>query len=166
MTNYWESRQHLGYYVLVRAWLRMLSPGASILDVGCFDTPTVLWGDFQRRYTVDAEHDPHFPGVQSHVGLWLPYELPERMSVITCLQVLEHLPDELVTKFAHKLLVNADHTIVSVPYEWPAGDELAHLQDPISLEKFTAMMGSTPLEQVIVHDGRRLRLVARWENPL
>jgi hypothetical protein len=170
MTDYWKERETLGYYVLVRAWLNMLSiplhamDTSALLDVGCLDTPTATWGYFNHRYTVDLEHDPKLAGVVSHVGSFLEWTPPHRMTVVTCLQVLEHLPDTEIRRFADKLLACADHTIVSVPYEWPKGDEPAHLQDPISQEKFERMMGRPPLEQVIVHDGKRLRIVARWEN--
>lgn len=152
----------LGYYVVAHAWISMLSPGNAICDVGCFDTPVAQWGAYTNRYTVDIEHDPHLAGVSSFVGKWLDYPVPERMDVITCLQVIEHLDDDRIRPFVDKLFANANHVIVSVPYEWKKGDEAGHKQDPISLEKFERMMGRPALEQVIVLDGRRLRLIARY----
>lgn len=170
MSPYWQERESLGYYAVVRAWLKMISmplhamTDTSLLDVGCLDTPIATWGYFDRRYTIDLIHDPKLGGVVSHVGSWLDWTPPEHMTVITCCQVLEHLPDAQIKPFTQKLLSCADHTIVSVPYEWPKGDEPSHLQDPISQTKFDTMMGRAPLEQIIVFDGKRLRLVARYVN--
>lgn len=162
--GYWDARKHLRYYAAVRAELETLSPGASIADVGGWDTPVVLWGDFARRYTVDLGRDPKFPGVISHVGDFMDWTPPERLSVVTCLQVLEHLPDGAVERFAAKLLAIADVAIVSVPYLWPPR-EPSHLQDPISREKFARIMGRAADRLSVVMDGRRGRIVATFRNP-
>lgn len=170
MIAYWEERQRLGYYVVVRSWLDNISlplhvmDSSSILDVGCFDTPTATWGHFNHRYTVDLEHDPKLPGVQSHIANFMTWKPPHRMTVVTCLQVLEHLEDEQVRPFAEKLLASGEHVIVSVPYEWKKGEEKGHKQDPISFWKFDRMMGTPPLEKLVILDGKRLRLLARWHN--
>jgi hypothetical protein len=175
MTGYWESRKSFGYYVLVKAWLEAISTKletlsartdarSSILDVGCLDTPTVTWGSFNERHTVDIEHDPQLPGVHSYVADFLTWQPPQHMTVVTCLQVLEHLPNEAVYEFGAKLRAISDHTIVSVPYMWPAGGEPGHKQDPIDLLKLSQFMGDFPDEHAIVFDTKRLRIVGRWNN--
>jgi hypothetical protein len=169
MTGYWESRKNFGYYVLVKAWLEAIAPypgtgEQSILDVGCLDTPTATWAAFSKRYTIDLVHDPKLPAVQSFVDDFLTWQPPHRMSVVTCLQVLEHLTDDIVHEFGAKLRAISDYTIVSVPFMWKAGEEPDHKQDPVDLLKLSRFMGEFPNEYAIVFDTRRLRLVARWNN--
>jgi hypothetical protein len=136
----------------------------AILDVGCLDTPVATWGNFARRYTCDIEHDPQLPGVVSVVEDFLSWRVPERMHVITCCQVLEHLSDDTVQLFTDKLMESADHVIVSVPYEWPKGTEADHQQDPISFEKLARLMGREPDERVVVLDTRHNRVCGLWYN--
>lgn len=159
--DYWAQRQHLKYYAAVRALLELLSPGESLLDVGGWDTPVATWGVFKRRYTCDAARDPGFAGVVSHVGDFLDWEPPERMSVVTCLQVLEHLPDRTVQRFGAKLRKAGAVVIVSVPFCWPKG-EPSHLQDPIDARKLAGFMGGPPRRSEIVQDGRRSRIIGVW----
>lgn len=172
MTGYWESRRNFGYYVLVKAWLDALNMShyfehgeqGSLLDVGCLDTLTATWGEFDKRYTVDIEHDPQLSGVTSFVADFMTWQPPHHMSVVTCLQVLEHLPNEVVFEFGAKLRAISDYTIVSVPFMWKAGDVEGHVQDPIDLLKLSQIMGDFPSEYAIVLDTKRLRIVARWNN--
>lgn len=171
----WELRQHFGYYVLVKAWLEAISLNfnmlntslnheSSILDVGCLDTPTATWGEFDRRYTVDIAHDPKLPDVESFVADFRTWKPPHRMTVVTCLQVLEHLPDAIVEDFGDKLRTISDYTIASVPFMWPPGLEADHKQDPIDLAKFSRFMGGPPNEYAIIKDTKHLRIVGRWNN--
>lgn len=169
MTGYWQTRRTFGYYVLAKAWLDAISPypgdgEQSILDVGCLDTPVATWGAFSKRYTVDAEHDPKLPAVESFVEDFMTWRPPHHMTVVTCLQVLEHLPNEVVYEFGAKLRAISSHTIVSVPFMWPAGAEKGHKQDPIDLLKLSQFMGDFPDEHAIVLDTKRHRIVARWNN--
>lgn len=162
--RYWEGREHFRYYAAVREMVDRLSPGRALLDVGSWDTPVATWGRFERRYTCDLAVDPALPGVSSHVGDWLAWEVPERMSVVTCLQTIEHLPDETVRPFCEKLLASGDAVIVSVPYNWPKGQEYSHQQDPIDLPKLARLMGVEPNEHRVIRDGRVQRLVALWRT--
>lgn len=177
--GYWNSRSHFGYYVLVKAWLEAISlreatehasiprtvhDSLSILDVGCLDTPTASWGFFDQRYTVDIAHDPQLPGVQSFVADFLTWQQPHHMSVVTCLQVMEHLPNGVVEEFGAKLRAISDVTIVSVPFMWAPGFEADHRQDPIDLAKFSRFMGGPPDEYAVIKDTKHHRIVGRWNN--
>lgn len=166
--GYWNRRSSFGYYVLVKAWLESIAPmhngERSILDVGCLDTPTATWAFFDKRYTVDIEHDPKLFGVQSFIADFLTWEPPHHMTVVTCLQVLEHLPNEVVYDFGAKLRSFSDYTIVSVPFMWAPGFEPDHKQDPIDLDKFSRFMGEPPHEYAIIKDTKHLRIVGRWNN--
>lgn len=163
--DYWDGRRELKYYETVRHLLERLGPSGSILDVGGWDTPVVTWGDFRRRYTCDLGHNPRFPGVVSHVGDFLTWRPPELMDAVTCLQVLEHLPDGIAQRFGRRLLVTGRTVIVSVPYLWPRDAEPDHVQDPIDLAKLERIMGRSSSFSSVIEDGpqgTRPRLVAIW----
>lgn len=163
--NYWADRRELKYYETVRQLLEKLGPSGSLLDVGGWDTPVVKWGDFRRRYTCDLGHDPKFAGVVSHVGDFLTWRPPELMDAVTCLQVLEHLPDGPAQRFGRKLLETGRTVIVSVPYLWPPGAEPDHVQDPVDLAKLERIMGTRSSFSSVIEDGpqgTRPRLVAIW----
>lgn len=163
--DYWAKRSHFAYYAEIRSIIESLSPGDSILDVGGYDTPVVTWGKFKRRYTVDAVLDPKFPGVRSFVEDFLTWPAPEKTTVAVCAQVLEHLDNGTVDRFARKLLGTARNVIVSVPYCWPAGAEPSHVQDPIDVHKLTKIMGGRrPDRARIVADGKRRRIVGLWKT--
>lgn len=161
--DYWRARSHMEYYAEVRRMIESLSPAGSILDVGGYDTPVVTFGKFRRRYTIDAVLDPKFPGVISTVGDFMDYAAPERIDVVVCLQVIEHIVE--AEAFGAKLLRTGKNVIVSVPYCWPAGGEPSHVHDPIDVHKLARFMsGRRPDRARIVADGKRRRLVGLWTN--
>lgn len=163
--DYWASRAELAYYQTVRQLLEKMGPRGSILDVGSWDTPVATWGSFRRRYTCDLGHSPRLPGVVSHIGDFLTWRPPELMDVVTCLQVLEHLPDGVAQRFGRKLLETGESVIVSVPYLWAPGIEPDHVQDPVDLAKLERLMGQPAQFSSVIPDGprnRRPRLVAVW----
>lgn len=162
-TGYWQARKHLAYYGAVREELEALSPGGSLLDVGGWDTEVVQWGTFARRYTCDLGRDPGFPGVVAHVGDFLEWPLPERMSVTTCCQVLEHMDLDTARRFAAKLLAGTDVLIITVPHQWPPR-EPSHILDPIDLPKLASIVRYHPLRHRIIADGKRERLVAIYDT--
>lgn len=156
MEEYWARRTELKYYKLAKAWTEEFSaPAGTILDVGGRGTPAPTWGTFQRRLALDldfvAEHLRQ-PGVEYIHHDWLKYQSPA-VEVVLCLQVLEHLNDEVVEKFARKLLLVGHTAIVSVPYRWPKGSFDRHLQDPVDLEKLVSWMGASPIRHEVVNDG-------------
>lgn len=76
---------------------------------------------------------------------------PLRFDLVLCLQVLEHLQDP--ETFARKLLDSGRIVIVSVPYQWPAGRNPRHLQDPVSEAKLIGWAGRAPVETRLVRNG-------------
>jgi len=167
--EYWENRQGLAYYQTVRQILEAASEGGlgSILDVGSWDTPVATWGDFRRRYAIDLGKAPTLPGVVSVVGDFLSWRPPELMDVVTCLQVLEHLPDGTAQRFGRRLRAVGQMIVVSVPYMWPRGAEPDHFQDPVDLEKLERIMGAPASFSSVIPDGpksTRPRLVAIWRR--
>jgi hypothetical protein len=157
--GYWESRKHLEYYKVVEEWLELLGHQRSILDIGCGGCPTAMWGSFEKRTAINLEPFPLLPGVNCVYIDWLEFK-PEHYSVITCLQVLEHLDDETVKKFMNKIFEHCDIVIISVPYKWEKGRCEHHLQDPIDVNKFYKMVGIDPVKIQIVSE----RLVGMFSN--
>lgn len=163
---YARDRKGLNYYRVVRAYVESCSPGESILDVGCGGTDVVYYGEFDRRDAINKQPiDPnHYPGVNLLIGNWLDIQPPvDRYSAVTCCQVLEHLPDPILFRFAAKLKEAADNLIVSVPYMWPEGLCHYHVQDPVGMAALELWLGK-PTTHEIVYDGKRARLVALYQK--
>jgi len=159
---YWESRKHLNYYKTVIDWLEGSGHHNSIMDVGGWDTPIITYGSFDRRIAVDLNPQPEIGGVERIVGDFLHVDVPH-VSVVTCLQVMEHVPDPVA--FAQKLLTTADTVLVSVPYKWPKDACKHHIHDPIDIPKFFGWFGGIdPIRFTIVKDGSVFRMVAQWEG--
>ncbi|EMI21548.1 hypothetical protein RMSM_01527 [Rhodopirellula maiorica SM1] len=152
----------MNYYAAVREAIEKHSPGESILDVGCGGTDTVMAGSFDRRYAVNQTPIPDWPcDAELIIGTWPEVELPEsRFDVVTCCQVIEHLPDEAIPAFVAKLEAVAETLIVSVPFMWPKGMCKYHRQDPVDEEKFRGWFSRQPGSISVIQDGRLCRLVA------
>ena len=162
--GYWARRKKYAYYRALRRHIEALGPAGSILDVGCADTPVVSWGEYERRYTCDLRLKPGLYGVTAFIGDFLDYQPPEHpMDVVVCAQVLEHLPDTVLHPFAAKLLATGRHVVASVPYNWPAGTEPDHCQDPIDEARFIEMMGRDPLRLEVITE-RLPRMVGLWKG--
>lgn len=161
--QYNESRKHLNYYKSVKRHIEALSPGLSILDVGCGGTDTVHAGQFTHRCVVNREpiDVDAYQGIDIVMGEWPDVSLPrDHYDVVTCCQVLEHLTDDQIPAFVDKLKATAGVLIVSVPHLWPNGLCKYHVQDPVDLEKLTRWMGTPAKSSEIVMDDGLGRLIA------
>ena len=148
--SYWSDRAGLEYYRVVREILDGMGPLASLLDVGCWDTPVATWGDVDQRYTVDPRPRPELPGVRAIVGRWpdCSHEVPV-CDVAMALQVLEHLANPVA--FCGPLFAAARRAvIIRVPWGWPAIAEPSHLQDPVDGPKLASWTGREADELRIV----------------
>lgn len=164
---YWSQREGHLYYGLVREWMEELSPGRYLLDVGAWDTPVASWGRFEKRVSLDIQPRPFcWPGVDCVTADWMDCRLEERADLVLCLQVLEHLGDDLVTPFTRKLLTSGRHVLISVPYRWPRGKQPSHLQDPVEASMLMAWAGKSPFRQALVTEpqGSVQRLVALFQG--
>jgi len=161
--TFYERRKTSAYYGIVRRRLESLGPRDSILDVGSWDSPVATWGDFRVRYTVDTRQRQSLPNVTKVVGTWpeVASFFQRPVSVVTCLQVLEHVDDPRA--FAEALFaVAGDCVIISVPYKWPLGTCRQHLHDPIDEAKLNRMTGRTPRESAR-SNGKLARMVAIYD---
>ena len=119
---YWERRQELVYYQVVRFLVNGLSKDAkSILDVGSAGLPFLDWfPHVPEKVSVDMRNPYKGAGVSGFTADFLTWEAGRRFDIVTCLQVLEHVP--AADLFARKLLTMSDIVVVSVPFEWCEGD--------------------------------------------
>ena len=159
--SFYEGRKNSEYYAIVREILDDLGPAESIMDVGSWDSPVATWGDFRKRYTVDTRERPELPGVTKLVGEW-PAVAGQigTVSIVTCLQVLEHIRD--VRAFAETLFTAARKAVViSVPWMWPTGACEYHVHDPIDRKKLEWMVGRSA-DRLRVTEQRSARMVASY----
>jgi hypothetical protein len=111
--------------------------------------------------------DPFFEdydGVEQVVTDWMDYPIEEKADLVLCLQVLEHLEDELVAPFAKKILASGKRAIISVPHKWPDTACEQHLQDPVDLEMLIDWVGKEPIRHYIETRDRKERLIALFES--
>ena len=121
MAVYWARRQQYVYYYVVRQLTEGLGKNAaSMLDVGSAATPFLDWfAHIPERASLDLSFPYDGPGVTPITTDFLKWEPGRRFDVVTCLQVLEHVPR--ADLFAQKLLAVGEIVVVSVPFEWEKG---------------------------------------------
>lgn len=158
--SYWQDRRHMRYYNQTLEFAqRYAAGGDSVLDVGSRDCEYIAWFDwFQRKVVLDLKPPPPRPGVETVAGDFLTWQPDTTFDLVLCLQVLEHLADP--APFCRKLLAASRVVIVSVPYRWPKGLCRYHVQDPVDEAKLAGWAGRAALDQAVVRDGARERLVA------
>jgi len=158
-SNYWERRRTMRYYAEVLRLARKYAPAAeSVLDVGPNGTPLVCELDWIASKTVIDLSSQPIPGATCLQGDFLQYRPERPFDLVLCLQVLEHIGP--AGEFAQRLLAAGRLVIVSVPYRWPAGSCVHHVQDPVDEDKLRGWMQQSSLEQQIIRDGARDRLIA------
>jgi hypothetical protein len=142
--DYWRRRQDSLYYQIVKVLGTAVAKDAeAVLDVGAKGCPHLEWFDFvEERVSLDLKLPYFAPGVTSITGDFLDWTPHRHFELVTCLQVLEHVPR--AEEFAQKLLKVADVVVVSVPYRWPAGRHPDHVNDPVDEKKMLAWFGRPP----------------------
>lgn len=147
--SYWEKRKSILYYQVVKIIADHLSQGAnSIIDVGSAACPYLDWFDHvPNRSSIDLKKPYVAKGIKSFTGDFLKWEPDRDYDIVTCLQVLEHVPQ--AGDFAQKLLSIGKVVIVSVPYKWPEDHTASHVHDPVDEDKLRSWFGRTPNYQYI-----------------
>ena len=142
--QYWEERKDILYYQVARVLVERIGKKArSIIDVGSAGCPYVDWFDFiPHRASVDLKRPYEAPGVHSFTGDFLAWEPDRHYDIVTCMQVLEHVPP--AREFAQKLLSIGNVVVVSVPYKWPKGKTKSHVHDPVDEAKMLDWFGREP----------------------
>ncbi|TWI02974.1 hypothetical protein IP90_02076 [Luteimonas cucumeris] len=171
--KYWEARKDLVYYQVVRIIVAGMSCDTrTMLDVGSGNCPYLEWfPQVPERTSLDMRSPYMSDSVQGVKANFLAWTPKERFGLVSCLQVLEHVPD--ATAFAQKLLDVSDALVISVPYRWPFGKTKSHVQDPVDEEKLFAWFKREPnyqyLCQEISADVKRLvqvydRFPEKWNS--
>jgi hypothetical protein len=150
--DYWAARRRLRYYgEVVRLARRWAGDARSVIDVGSGNLPLVLELDWiPSKTSLDFYHRGRLPGCTNLRADFMAYAPPQRLDLVVCLQVLEHLqrPD----LFAAKLLQTGRTVIISVPYRWPKGRTASHLHDPIDQEKLLGWTKKPWIDEVVVRE--------------
>lgn len=155
--NYWKNRKDSIYLYAARQICRKFIVPASVLDVGSNGTPILEWQrDCAKRLVSVDQGKPYIAeGIESLKQDFLDYEENEKFDLVTCFQVLEHVPDPYV--FSQKLLRLGKCLVVSVPYKWKAGRCEQHLHDPVDEEKMLIWFGREPDFSYISRELNNLR---------
>jgi len=141
---YWEKRKDVLYYQVARVLTSHLSKRAkSIIDVGSAGCPYLDWfNHIPNRTSIDLKRPYEAKGVKSITSDFLTWEPDRTYDIVTCFQVLEHVPD--AEAFAQKLLKLGKVVVVSVPYKWPKGKTKSHIHDPVDEEKMLSWFHRKP----------------------
>jgi hypothetical protein len=151
--SYWEGRKDSVYLKAARdICARHLKKHDAVLDVGSNRTPTITWHrkKARRLVSVDLRNPYRGKDVESIAGDFFDYPSEPGFELVTCFQVLEHVPD--AHAFAQKLLATGRTCIVSVPYKWPKGKCKWHIHDPVDQVKMLGWFGKAPLEIFIARE--------------
>jgi SAM-dependent methyltransferase len=167
--RYWRERSDMIYYRYIDYIVRTVGKDARrMLDVGSGNCPYQEWFDWiETRISVDIRVPYSSKTVKGIKGDIHELDLGERFDLVTCFQVLEHVPD--ATRFARRLLELGRVLIVSVPYNWPAKPPVpGHVHDPVSDAKLDAWMGRPANYKMVVREPfsgpRGQRLIAIYDE--
>ena len=155
---YWEKRKDSIYLYAAQAICQKYCPKPlSVIDVGSNRTPTLEWhrATAIRLVSVDLRRPYEATGVESITSDFFAYDPGVPFDLVTCFQVLEHIPDP--TPFARKLLEVGRTCIVSVPFKWEKGKCKGHIHDPVDAEKMLGWFGRKPKYQYIATELNKVK---------
>ncbi|MDG2341096.1 MAG: hypothetical protein P8L32_07875 [Paracoccaceae bacterium] len=158
--TYWEKRMDMLYYQYVDYIIRTLGHDAqSIIDIGTAGCPYLEWFDWiPEKISFDMAKPYESENVSGIQADFMDFDFDKKYDVLTCLQVLEHVPD--VVPFARRLLEIANTVIISVPYMWSETAVGDHIHDPIDRKKIRKWMGRKPNYGIVVQEP--FRTPRRW----
>jgi SAM-dependent methyltransferase len=150
--QYWAARKDMLYYREVLRLARLHAPQArSVIDVGSMNTQFILQlQSIPFKVSLDLHKHGRLRGVtniRADFTTWYP---DRSYDLVLCLQVLEHLDDP--AGFIQRLLACGKKVIISVPYKWPLGHDLDHVQDPIDEAKLAHWIGRPWIDQSIAKE--------------
>lgn len=150
--TYWEYRRELVYYHTLANFVRLLGHDAkSLIDVGSAGCAYLAWFDWiPDRTSLDLSYPSTVPGVKRIKHDFLTWQPEQSYDLVTCSQVLEHVPD--APAFAKKLLKIGRRVLVSVPYKWPAGSVKGHIHDPVDEAKLESWFERKPSYSLTVRE--------------
>ncbi|WP_295612374.1 methyltransferase domain-containing protein [uncultured Lamprocystis sp.] len=164
-TKYWDDRKDNIYLYAARKICEKFSRPDSVIDVGSNGTPTLEWhrSHASRLVSIDLRNPYRAKGVESITQNFFDYPAAQSFDLVTCFQVLEHVPEP--RDFAQKLLQLGKVLVVSVPYQWPKGKCIYHIHDPVNEEKMLAWFQRTPDFSYIARELNKVeRLIQVYKN--
>ncbi len=166
LDGYWQRRKNAIYLFATRQICgRFCGSPSSVIDVGSNRTPTLEWHrrTASRLVSLDLRRPYAAPGVESLTCDFLQYRPDKGFDLVTCFQVLEHVPDPAA--FAKRLLEIGGVIVVSVPYKWKKGRCKHHLHDPVDQAKMLAWFGREPDFSYVARELSRVaRLINVYKN--
>jgi hypothetical protein len=167
--TYWEQRKDSVYLHAARLVCRRFGANPkSVIDVGSNGTPTLEWHreTASRLVSLDLRRPYEAAGIESVTSDLLAFDPGTKFDLVTCFQVLEHVPNPKA--FARKLLALGDVVVISVPYKWAKGRVKFHIHDPVDEAKLLEWFGRTPVyshlsEEIELDRAKRLiQTRGRW----
>ena len=150
--TYWETRRELVYYSALANFVRILGYDArSMIDVGSAGCLYLGWFKWiPEVVSLDLNYPSPVPGVRQIKADFLEWKPDRNYDLVTCCQVLEHIPD--AGAFAKKLLTLGRFVLVSLPHKWPAGSVKTHIHDPVDQAKIDGWFGRAPDYKMTVRE--------------
>ncbi len=166
LDGYWRRRKDAIYLFATRQICRRFceSP-SSVIDVGSNRTPTLEWHRRTASHLVSLDlRRPYVAsGVESLTCDFFQYRPSRSFDLVTCFQVLEHVPDP--APFAKKLIELGKVIVVSVPYKWKKGKCRYHLHDPVDQAKMLDWFGREPDFSYVARELNKVaRLIHVYKN--
>lgn len=143
--SYWQRRRSLIYlFAAKQICTNRCGKPESVIDVGSNGTPTLEWHRKTATHLVSVDlRKPYVAeGVESVKCDFLKYQPNAKFDLVTCFQVLEHVP--YPEAFSRKILDIGKIAVVSVPYKWQKGKCKYHLHDPVDEGKMRNWFGRAP----------------------
>lgn len=163
--NYATRRESLRYYKIIRSILTCITKNCeSIIDVGANITDMLSHLRVPHKVALDLRNPLEREGIISVKANWLDFPIEKPYDIVCCFQVLEHIPEDLVTLFAQKLFDSGKTVVISIPYKWEKGRVKTHIHDPVDEGKLFSWTGREPAWSIIVTEAgkskSRQRLIA------
>lgn len=160
--NYWKNREKALIYSYTKDMAKHYAPWAkSAIDVGCFISPVICELDWiEHRFSNDISEIKEWDSVDDVMFLQGDFRNIDakalvdtpKFDLVISHQTIEHIDD--AQGFAQSLCAQGRRVICSTSYEVEYGLVPGHVQDPISLDKFTSwFLPRKPLSILIERTG-------------
>lgn len=165
---YFENRKDLLYYKKTLSILNDLSEhNDSLLDVGGWKGEFISKvNGFTDKTVIDLHKKPkNFPEDINFISSdFIKANINKKYDVVICMQVLEHIDNDIIHRFTQKLFEVGKMVLISVPYKWNKGACKYHIQDPVDENKLKSWTKKEPTRTWIIKEkkSKLSRLIALY----